>query len=87
MKSLLLTLTSLALISPAPFASALTLSPAETAEMTANFAKADKNGDGKLTEAEAKAGMPRIARAFSKIDTQKTGTITLPEILAFVAAR
>ncbi|MEI8108293.1 MAG: EF-hand domain-containing protein [Verrucomicrobiota bacterium] len=87
MKSLLLTLTSLALISTAPLASALTLSPAETAEMTANFAKADKNGDGKLTEAEAKAGMPRIARAFSKIDTQKTGTITLPEILAFVAAR
>ena len=87
MKTLLLCVTTLTLISTAPLASALTLSPAETAEMKANFAKADKNGDGKLTEDEAKAGMPRIARAFSKIDTQKTGTITLPEIFAFISTR
>jgi hypothetical protein len=31
--------------------------------------------------------MPRIARGFDKIDSQKKGYITLDEILAFVASR
>jgi Ca2+-binding EF-hand superfamily protein len=55
--------------------------PANASEVTARFKAADKNGDGKLTLEEAKAGMPRIAAIFDKIDTDKKGYLTLPEIL------
>lgn len=76
---------AVSLVCGTPWAEARELDAATTAELKDKFAKADKNGDGKLTRAEADAGMPRIARAFDKIDAQKAGTITLPEILAFVA--
>ena len=46
------------------------------------FKTADKNGDNKLTLEEAKAGMPRVARAFSKIDINNQGYITLDDIKA-----
>ena len=70
-----------------PMVSAKELSAAEVAEMKAKFAAADKDADSKLTPAEADAGMPRIARVFAKIDAKKTGSITLPEIFAFVATQ
>ena len=46
------------------------------------FAAADTNHDGQLTLAEAKAGMPRVAANFSKIDADQSGTVTLEEIKA-----
>lgn len=46
------------------------------------FAAADKNHDGKLTLEEAKAGMPRVAANFDKIDTQKRGYLTVDQIKA-----
>lgn len=46
------------------------------------FAAADKNHDGKLTLAEAKAGMPRVAANFDMIDTQKRGYVTVDQIKA-----
>lgn len=46
------------------------------------FAAADKNKDGKLTLEEAKAGMPRVAANFQRIDTQKKGYVTAAEIKA-----
>ncbi len=49
-------------------------------EIAERFAAADKNHDGKLTLAEAKAGMPRIAEAFDKIDTDNRGYLTLEQI-------
>lgn len=49
-------------------------------EIAERFAAADKNHDGKLTLEEAKAGMPRIAEAFSKIDTDERGYLTLAQI-------
>ena len=55
--------------------------PANEAEIAARFKAADKNGDGKLTLEEAKAGMPRIAAVFDKIDTDNKGYLTLPQIL------
>lgn len=58
--------------------------PANVAEAAARFKAADKNGDGKLTYEEAKAGMPRIAAVFDKIDVDKKGYLTLPEILKVV---
>ena len=58
--------------------------PANEAEIAARFKAADKNGDGKLTYEEAKAGMPRIAAVFDKIDTDNKGYLTLPQILKVV---
>lgn len=49
-------------------------------EIAERFAAADKNHDGKLTLEEAKAGMPRIAAAFEKIDTEGRGYLTLEQI-------
>lgn len=46
------------------------------------FAAADTNHDGQLTPAEAKAGMPRVAANFDKIDADHSGTVTLAEIKA-----
>lgn len=46
------------------------------------FAAADKNNDGKLTLEEARAGMPRVADNFDKIDSQKRGYVTLDQIKA-----
>ena len=46
------------------------------------FAAADKNNDGKLTLDEARAGMPRVADNFDKIDSQKRGYVTLEQIKA-----
>jgi hypothetical protein len=46
------------------------------------FAAADKNHDGKLTLAEAQAGMPKVAANFDKIDAQGLGYVTLDQIKA-----
>ncbi|CAK0779940.1 EF-hand domain-containing protein [Gammaproteobacteria bacterium] len=46
------------------------------------FKAADKNGDGKLTLDEAKAGMPRVAKNFDKIDADHEGYVTLEQIKA-----
>ena len=49
------------------------------------FQAADTNHDGKLTLEEAKAGMPRVAAAFSQIDVENKGYVTLEQIQAFAA--
>ena len=54
----------------------------DTKEIESRFAAADKNGDGKLTLEEAKAGMPRVAKNFDRIDKDKKGYVTLDEIKA-----
>ncbi len=51
-------------------------------EIDEKFKAADKNSDGHLTLEEAKAGMPRVARAFSKIDSANKGYVTADEIKA-----
>ena len=51
-------------------------------EIDQRFALADKNKDGKLTLAEAKEGMPRVASNFSRIDVKNKGYVTLAEIKA-----
>jgi hypothetical protein len=54
-------------------------------KVAARFAAADANHDGKLTLAEAQAGMPRIAAHFDEIDTAHAGYITEQQVEAFVA--
>ncbi|MEP7156427.1 MAG: EF-hand domain-containing protein [Betaproteobacteria bacterium] len=44
---------------------------------------ADKNGDGKISREEAAASLPRIAKHFDDIDTNKDGQITKEEMKAF----
>jgi Ca2+-binding EF-hand superfamily protein len=51
------------------------------------FKAADKDHDGKLTLAEAKAGMPRVAKGFDKIDKDKKGYLTVDQIKAFAASQ
>jgi Ca2+-binding EF-hand superfamily protein len=54
--------------------------PVQIAEVEKRFAAADKDGDGKLTLDEAKAGMPRVYKNFSKIDKGSKGFVTLEDI-------
>jgi hypothetical protein len=56
-------------------------------QLQARFANANTTHDGKLTRAQAAAGMPRVAQHFDEIDTQKLGYVTLPQIAAFMQQR
>jgi hypothetical protein len=55
---------------------------AKAKEIAAKFKAADKNADGQLSLEEAKAGMPRVAKGFDKIDMEKKGYVTLAQIIA-----
>lgn len=55
---------------------------AKAKQIEEKFKAADKNADGKLTLEEAKEGMPRVARAFTKIDVNNQGYVTVDEIKA-----
>lgn len=67
----------------APASAQLRQPDAET--VAKQFAKADKNSDGKLTLEEAKAGMPRVAKRFDTLDKDKKGYVTLDELKAAMA--
>lgn len=51
------------------------------------FAKADSDGDGALSRAEAQQGMPRLAGKFDRIDGDHDGRITREEIRAYLQAK
>jgi hypothetical protein len=53
-------------------------------KLQAKFDKADVDHDGKLTEAEAKAGMPKVAARFKEIDKGAKGYVTLEDIRTYV---
>ena len=55
---------------------------AKAKEIAVKFKAADKNADGQLSLEEAKAGMPRVAKGFDKIDVEKKGYVTLEQIIA-----
>lgn len=55
------------------------------AQLQKRFVAADTNADGRLSRDEAKAGMPRLYEQFDRIDTEKTGSITQAQIVAFVS--
>jgi len=57
------------------------------AEMQKRFAAADKNGDGRLTKAEAEVGMPYVHKHFDEIDKAKQGSVTLADIGAYARAQ
>ena len=55
--------------------------------MAERFKKADTDGDGMLSRAEAEKGLPRMARDFDLIDTNKDGKLTQQEISAAMEKR
>jgi hypothetical protein len=57
------------------------------AQVQSRFAAANTTHDGKLTRAQAQAGMPRVAQHFDEIDTQHAGFVTLAQIEDFMRAR
>lgn len=54
------------------------------AQLQTRFASANTTHDGKLTRAQAQAGMPRVASHFDEIDTQHQGYVTLEQIEGFM---
>lgn len=44
--------------------------------------RADTDGDGMLSRLEAEQGLPRLARHFDRVDTDRDGRITLAEVEA-----
>lgn len=61
-------------------AMAQSTAPAANQDAAAVFAKADKNGDKKLSAEEAKS-LPAIAEQFAKIDTDGDGFISEAEFM------
>jgi len=51
------------------------------------FARADTDGDGVLSGAEAERGLPRVAKNFGRIDSDGDGRLTLEEVRAWLDAR
>jgi EF hand/EF-hand domain pair len=51
------------------------------------FKAADKNGDGKVTKAEAKGHLPITYSSFEEIDTDKRGWISFDQFMAFTNKR
>ena len=58
-----------------------------TAKFDQYFARADRDGDGALSRAEAENGMPRVAKKFDRIDTDRDGKVTRDEMRVWLAAR
>ena len=56
-------------------------------QLEQRFAAADADHDGKLTKAEAQAGMPRLAAHFDEIDSAHAGAVTLRQIERWLMAR
>ncbi len=51
-----------------------------------HFSKADANGDGKVSRAEAEKAMPHLAGKFDSIDTNKDGQLSRRELSAWKKA-
>jgi hypothetical protein len=51
------------------------------------FARADSDGDGALSRAEAERGLRRVAKKFEHIDRDGDGRLTREEMQAWLAAR
>jgi Ca2+-binding EF-hand superfamily protein len=69
-------------LAPTAFAENDTIPPSQLEQ---RFKAADKDHDGKLTRAEADAGMPRVAKNFDRLDQEKKGYLTLDQLKSAMA--
>ena len=53
-------------------------------KLQAKFEAADVDHDGKVTEGEAKAGLPKVAARFKEIDKGGKGFVTAEDIRTYV---
>lgn len=53
-------------------------------QLQSRFASANTTHDGKLTQEQANAGMPMVAKHFDEIDVNKAGYVTLAQIETFM---
>ena len=79
-------LTALALLLPATVALAQDFTKI-LEHAKERFTAADTDHDGMLSRAEAQKGMPFVAKNFDRIDTAKTGRISLADITRYVEER
>ncbi|BEU28444.1 EF-hand domain-containing protein [Paraburkholderia sp. 22B1P] len=56
-------------------------------KLEAHIAAADVDHDGKLTRAEAQAGMPRVAAHFDEVDSARRSYIMLAQTEQYAAQR
>ncbi len=56
----------------------------ELDQLQSRFAEANSTHDGKLTQSQAQAGMPMVARHFDEIDTARAGYVTLAQIESYM---
>ena len=85
--TLILAALSVASVAIAPAAQAQSYEE-QLAQLTERFKKADANGDGKLTQKEAEdGGMTRVAKFFSRLDTDGDGFISFDQLKARLDAR
>ncbi|CAB3783596.1 hypothetical protein LMG28688_01679 [Paraburkholderia caffeinitolerans] len=75
------------MLAAALMASSAFAQDARMQQVQSRFEAADTNHDGKLTPAEAQAGMPLVAKNFDQIDTAHKGYVTLDDIAQFAAKR
>ena len=57
------------------------------AKFDEHFSRADADGDGTLSRAEAEQGLPRVAAKFDRIDKDGNGRVTREEMRAWLDAR
>ena len=81
-KTILFAALSIAAVAVAPAAHAQSYEE-QLAQLTERFKAADANGDGKLTQKEAEdGGMTRLARFFTRIDTDGDGFVSFDQLKA-----
>ncbi|MEM9310255.1 MAG: EF-hand domain-containing protein [Pseudomonadota bacterium] len=86
-KTLLFAALSVATLATAPAAYAQSYEE-QLAQLTERFKAADKDGDGKLTQKEAEdGGMTRLARFFSRVDTDGDGYVSFDQLKARLDAQ
>jgi len=74
--------TMLSLLAAIGIASAAAVAVAAPEGGMARLKAADTNGDGLISRAEAQAALPRLAKHFDQIDTDRDGQISPEELKA-----
>ncbi len=75
-----------ALLLAIPLAQTSAVGP-KRGRLAGQFERADADGNGSLSRAEAEKGLPRVARDFDAIDADHNGEVSPEEVRAWMKAR